>query len=138
MQAVAMEKIIVTSYTSFNNQENSNRLPASVLLALAVVAEALALVLLVGHCWEVVDNILGQQEEELVRAVLELLVAGDNIPLDQQAEQAQAVPHKAAAAVEKLYNIKFHQVSLIIYEIFPISVERLRTGIGAPGGTLFG
>ena len=56
----------------------------------------------VEHCWEVVDNILGQQEEELVRAVLELLVVGDNIPLDQQAEQARAVPHKAAAAVEKI------------------------------------
>ena len=103
MQAVAMEKITVTSCTSFNNKENSNRLQASALLALAAAAaaEALALVLLVGHCWEVVDNILGQQEEELVRVVLELLVAGGSILLDQQAEQAQAVLHKAGAAVGK-------------------------------------
>jgi len=101
MQAVAMEKITVTSCTSFNNKENSNRLQASALLALAAAAEALALVLLVEHCWEVVDNILGQQEEELVRVVLELLVAGGSILLDQQAEQAQAVLHKAGAAVGK-------------------------------------
>jgi len=80
-----------------------------VLLALAVVAEALALVLLMGHCWEVVGNILGQQEEELVRVVLELFVAGGSILLDQQEEQAQAVLHKAAAAVGKKNEYKFAQ-----------------------------